>query len=240
MSGIQNKNLLFYSTHPNDALSKQCLEYLDKCPNMNKQFIRICIHDPRDFTRPPPNLRLPQIVEQCKQRGLIPLLAISGLKEPVFANAALSWMKESALNKEELFSSNIHGSGIADDCCTLEQAGQSGNSLFDTDYNIGFSSGRGEFNKGYASIEESMDSKIATYDDAHQDRKSRSTDIDRRMEQLQQARDQDTPRGLMGASALPSAPSMPKMPSMPSMPTMPTMPTMPSMPTMQRGKNNNW
>ena len=63
MSGIQNKNLLFYSLHPNDALSKQCIEFLDKYPVLNKQFIRICIHDPRDFNRPPTNIKLPRIVE---------------------------------------------------------------------------------------------------------------------------------------------------------------------------------
>jgi hypothetical protein len=234
MSGIQNKNLLFYSTHPNDALSKQCLDYLDKNATMNKQFIRICIHDPRDFTRPPPNIRLPQIVEQCKQRGLIPLLAIAGLKEPVFANAAISWMKESSLNKDDLLSSNIHGSGIADNCCTLEQASQTGNSLFDTDYNIGFSNGRGEFNKGYASIDESLDSKIVTYDDSG-DRKSTSNDVSSRMEQLKYARDQDT-RGQSSGPAIPPPPrTMSSMPSM-SAPQM----SMPSMPSMPRGRNNNW
>jgi hypothetical protein len=252
MSGIQNKNLLFYSLHPNDALSKQCLEHLDKFPVLNKQFIRICIHDPRDFNRPPQNIRLPRVVEQCKQRGLIPILAIAGLTEPVFAQAAISWMKESSLNsKADLMASNIHGSGIADSCCTIEQASQSGNSLFDTDYNIGFSNGRGEFNKGYSSIEESCDNRIVTYDDGN-DKRSASSEIAKRMEQLKFSREQDMPGQRVpqisqmpqmaggGGGGMMGMPQMPQMPQMPGggMMGIPQMPQMPQMPG--GGRNNNW
>ena len=241
MSGIQNKNLLFYSLHPNDALSKQCIEYLDKYPVLNKQFIRICIHDPRNYNRPP-TIRLPRIVDECKQKGLIPLLAIAGLTEPVFAQAAISWMKESSLNsKGDLLGSNIHGGGIADSCCTIEQASQSGNSLFDTDYNIGFSNGRGEFNKGYASIDEASDNRIVTYEDSS-DKKSASSDIAKRMEQLKFSRESDSPRqppqmqhmgGGGGGRPMPQMPQMPQM--MGGMSGM----GMPQMPQMQ-GRNNNW
>jgi hypothetical protein len=249
MSGIQNKNLLFYSLHPNDALSKQCIEYLDKYPVLNKQFIRICIHDPRDYNRPPVNIRLPRIVDECKHKGLIPLLAIAGLTEPVFAHAAISWMKESSLNsKGDLLGSNIHGTGIADSCCTIEQASQSGNSLFDTDYNIGFSNGRGEFNKGYASIDEASDNRIVTYDDSS-DKKSASSDIAKRMEQLKFSREMDNPQARqpphMGGGGMPQMPQMPGMPQMRGMPGMPQMPGMPrphQQPMMQvgSGRNNNW
>jgi hypothetical protein len=192
MSGIQNKNLIFYSLHPNDKLSKLCLEELDKMPEFKKQFIPICIHDPRDVNRPP-TIRLPQKVEDCKRKGLIPILAIAGFKEAIFATSALSWIKESALKTgDALLGSNIHGGGVADNCSLISQAGESGNSLFDTDYNIGFSTAKGEFNKNYANIDEAAESKIVTYDESS-DKNNASSEISQRLEQLKFNRDQDMP-----------------------------------------------
>ena len=213
MSGIQNKNLIFYSLHPNDKLSKMCLEELEKMPEFKKQFIPICIHDPRDINRPP-TIRLPQKVEECKRKGLIPILAIAGFKEAIFATSALSWIKESALKTgDAVLGSNIHGGGVADNCSLISQAGESGNSLFDTDYNIGFSNARGEFNKNYANIDEASESKIVTYDESS-DKNTASSEISQRLEQLKFSRDQD----------LPNQRQMPQMPQMPrQMPQMPNM-----------------
>lgn len=229
MSGFQNKNLIFYSMHPNDQLSKMCLAELDKMPELKKQFIPICIHHPRDISRPP-LVQLPHQVDQCKQKGLIPILAIAGFKEAIFATSALSWIKESALKLDEgIAPSNIHGGGVADNCSSISQASLSGNSLFDTDYNIGFSSAKGEFNKGYANIDEAAESRIVTYDEVN-DRKAASSEISQRLEQLKFNRDVDMPNAPMrvgGNNPLPMMPGgmqgggqrgMPQIPQMPQMP----------------------
>ena len=250
MSGIPNKNLIFYSNYPNDKLSQMCLAKLDKMPEMNKQFIRICIHHPRDYNKPP-IINLPSKVHMCKSKGLIPILAIAGFKEPIFAQSALSWINESALNQDDgIAPSNIHGQGTADNCCTIEQAGMGGNSLFETDYNIGFSGGKGEFNKAYANIDEAAENRIVTYDEVN-DKTAAANEIAQRLEQLKFKRDIDVPQtqpriGGAGGGAFPpqmggSAPNgMPQMPQMPQrqMPQMPMggsgMPQMPQMP-MQGG-----
>ena len=223
MSGIQNKNLIFYSLHPNDKLSKLCLEELDKMPEFKKQFIPICIHDPRDVNRPP-TIRLPQKVEDCKRKGLIPILAIAGFKEAIFATSALSWIKESALKTgDALLGSNIHGGGVADNCSLISQAGESGNSLFDTDYNIGFSTAKGEFNKNYANIDEAAESKIVTYDESS-DKNNASSEISQRLEQLKFNRDQDMPN----QRQMPQMPQMPRQMNNQQMPNMnQQMPQMP-------------
>lgn len=209
MSGFQNKNLIFYSTHPNDKLSQMCLAELDKMPELNKQFIRICIHHPTDITRPP-QITLPPKVVECKRRGLIPILAIAGFKDAISANSALSWIKESVLKMDDgVMAGNIHGGGVADNCSSLAQASASGNAL-GSDYNIGFSSGRGEFNKGYANIDEAASTRIVTYDEVN-DKVRASGEIAQRLEQLKQTR----------------MPSMPQMPNM-QMPSMPQMPQQPS------------
>jgi hypothetical protein len=251
MSGLQNKNLIFYSTHPNDKLSRMCLAELEKMPELKKQFIPICIHHPQDITKPP-MIRLPHIVDECKSRGLIPILAVAGFEKPIFATSALSWIKESALKLDEgIVPSNIHGGGVADNCSTVSGSAVAGNSLFDTDYNIGFSSAKGEFNKSYANIDEAAESRIVTYDEVN-DRQTASNEIAQRLEQLKFSRDVDVPQsqqrisgqsrssgGGMPGYGQPQMPQMPQMqgygqPQMPQMPQMPGygQPQMPQMPQM--------
>ena len=189
MSGIHNKNLLFYSMHPTDAVSRKCLQELKAMPALDKQFVKICIHHPRDISQPP-LIKLPTIVNECKQRGMMPILAVAGFSEPIFAGSALSWIKESSLNNSKIMASNINGTGVADNCSTIEQSSMNGNNLFDTDFNIGFSDGRGEFNKSYASIKESCESKIMTFDETT-DKKQAASEIAQRLEQLKFSRNSE-------------------------------------------------
>lgn len=217
-----NKNLIFYSNYPGDNNSQLCLDALNKCPSLNKQFIRICIHDPRDPSRPPP-INLPPRVFECKRRGLMPILAISGFNEPIFANDALSWIQNTSLSqKEDVIGSNIHGQGTADNCCTISQTAQGGNELFETDYNIGFSSGDGEFGKMYSSINEAASSRIVTFDNDSKDKTRDEDEIQRRLDQLRFDREADVPRTMarVGGIAPPGqmqsgGGGMPMMPMMP-------------------------
>ena len=194
MSGSRNKNLIFYSLYPNDKISRQCLQALENIPELNKQFIKFCVHDPNNIHAPPKYI-LPKRIQECTKRGLIPIIAAAGFSEPVFADAALSWIKETALTRQDVMPSNIHGQGAADNCCTIEQASQSGNSLFDTDYNIGFSSGEGEFNKAFASIDEACKNRIITYDEQN-DKGQASQDSQNKLDQLKASRDNDIPRAM--------------------------------------------
>lgn len=236
MSGTHNKNLLFYSLHPTDKISRQCLIELEKLPELNKQFVKFCVHDERNINAPP-RIKLPKIVYQCMERGLVPIIAVAGFNQPVYADSALSWIKQSALNKSGIMPSNIHGQGTADNSATIEQASRSGNTLFDTDYNIGFSSGQGEFNKDYASIEESCGNRIVTYDEVN-DKSQAAQEIQQRLEQLKFNRDSEVPRAQqrIGGNNMPQMPQMPQMYKMPMQnPQVGQMPQMPQMP-MQMGQ----
>jgi hypothetical protein len=255
MSGTHNKNLLFYSLYPNDKISRQCLEALESLPELNRQFVKFCVHDPKNL-KGAPLIKLPKIVYSCMERGLVPIIAVAGFNQPVFADAALSWIKQSALTKSGIMPSNIHGQGAADNCSTIEQASRSGNTLFETDYNIGFSDGEGEFNKDYASIAEACQSHIVTYDEVN-DRSQASQEIQSRLDQMKFKRDMDVPQTKrIGGDDMPQMPQfsyrqgqqgqmggMPQMPQMPQyqnmgMPQMPQyqnmgMPQMPQMPQYQ-------
>ena len=237
MSGTHNKNLLFYSLYPNDKISRQCLAELEKLPELKKQFVKFCVHDPRNINGPAP-IKLPKIVYDCMERGLVPIIAAAGFNQPIHADSALSWIKQSALNKSGIMPSNIHGQGGADNCSTIEQASRSGNSLFDTDYNIGFSSGQGEFNKGYASIDEAVENRIVTYDEAN-DKNQASQEIQQRLEQLKFNRDTEVPRQQQRIGGVGNGGQMPQMPmqqgGMQQMPMQQQQQGMPQMPMQQGG-----
>ena len=201
MSGIHNKNIIFYSYFPHDQISRACLSELDAKPELNKQFIRICVHDPQNINKANPLVNLPDIIQKLLNKT--PILAIAGFKKPVFAQEAYSWMKSSALNTEianslsdnsGLSAGNIDSGGIADDCCSLEQAGQGRSELFlNTEYNMGFSSGEGEIRKTYASIKEAGESRIVTYAEDNSKGQSKQ-EVNQRFEQLQHQRDADVPK----------------------------------------------
>jgi hypothetical protein len=229
MSGIQNKNLIFYSLYPNDVVSRMCLEELNKNPALNKQFIRICVHHPQDVSKPP-LVTLPALVNQY--RSMIPILAISGFKQPIFAKAAVSWIRESALkdqNSGGLAGSNIHGGGIADNSATIAQSEAGSNSLFDTDFNISWSNGIGEFNKMYANIDEAAQNRITVFEDSS-DKKSLASNISQKLEQLKNSRLAEVSMASpYGGGTAPGMPQMPGAP--PGMPGMQQrMPQMPQMP----------
>ena len=48
-----NKNILFYSIHPNDINSKAFMTLLNKYPYLKQQFILVCVNDP--------NIKIPQM-----------------------------------------------------------------------------------------------------------------------------------------------------------------------------------
>lgn len=247
MSGIQNKNVLFYSMYPNDVISKMCLDELNKTPELNKQFIKVCIHHPQDYNKPP-LINLPQRIMQFRDR--VPILAASGFTELIHSQSTLSWIKETALKHRDIMPSNIHGGGCADNACTIEEAAKSGNTLFDTDYNIGFSVGSGEFSKMYANIDEASQTRIVTYDEVN-DKKHASADISRKLEELKFSREIGMPKQPQSSigqdmSGFGNQPGMlPTMPPMPpgmrpppgsmNLPQMPSMPPMPSMQCIQGG-----
>ena len=209
---------------------------------LNKQFIKICVHHPQNYNIPNPTFRLPTIVNKMKEKGMIPVLAVSGFKKPILAQQAYNWLKDNALKALNggLDAYNAAGSG-ADNCSTIDQTEQIMSEFFNTEYNMGFADGKGETGKDYANIEEAAESRIQTFDDSS-NKKSASMENQRRLDAIKSQRDADVPRpiqrvGGIGGIGMPQMPQMPGMsqsgmqvPQMPQMPGMPQMPQMPGMP----------
>ena len=86
------------------------------------------------------------------------------------------------------------------------------NSLFDTEYNMGFSNGAGEFNRQYANIDESAQMRIPTFEEST-DKKAASSDVAKRLEELKFSRSNEAQGNMMGqfGGARPNLPTMPQM-----------------------------
>ena len=79
-----NKNILFYSIHPNDTNSKQFMTLLNKYSYLKQQFILVCVNDP--------NIKIPQIILDI---GTTPVLLSQGhgFNKPIIGTDAVSWLE---------------------------------------------------------------------------------------------------------------------------------------------------
>ncbi len=252
MSGLHNMNLLFYSTY--DDMSKECMVLLSKAPDLNKQFIKICVHHPQNPNLPS-KLKLPSFVLKMKNLNKIPVIAVAGFKKPIFAREACNWLKVHTENGG-LQTIDIAGEGVADNCSTIEQAELLNSEYFNTEYNMGFVDGCGEIGKNYANINESASNKIVTYEDKNTKQESLN-ETQKRLEAIKNQRYTDAPQpmakmigippkmhnglgynpniGTTGSSQLPQMPSRNGMPQMPPRNGMPQMPPRNGMPGPRNG-----
>ena len=84
---MENKRILFYSTHPTDTLSRQFLEELGKNKLLNDQFIKICVTDP--------NIKIPKKILEA---NTIPVVASPGFPDLIKGENALSWLRNNSFN----------------------------------------------------------------------------------------------------------------------------------------------
>lgn len=240
-----NKNLIFYSMHPNDTVSQQCIAAISNNEEFNRQFIRICVHHPQNYNMPPP-YRLPNIINQLRSRNLIPVLAVSGFKKPVLAQDALNWLQDNALKALNggISACNLNPSAT-DNCSTIMQAELAGSELFGTEYNMGFADAKGETGKMYSNIDEAAEGRIMTYDDIST-KKRASQETQSRLDMIKAQRQSEVPQPLMRTSVSGASRNnmsggsggMPMMPMMPNMMQQRGNGGMPMMPMMQGGGGN--
>jgi hypothetical protein len=87
MDKQENKSILFYSTHPNDLISRQFLEELNKNKLLNDQFIKICVTDPK--------ITIPKKILEANS---IPVVASPGFPDLIKGENALSWIRNNSFN----------------------------------------------------------------------------------------------------------------------------------------------
>jgi hypothetical protein len=125
MSKLEEQNIIFYSQHPNDLISKEFMTILQKNPILDKQFIKVCVY---------PNYQNIKIPQKIAQLNVVPVLVAAGFPEPVTGNNALSWLKNNimvncsenseciALDSSSSFSGRF--SSLTNDMCIGDNCGQ--------------------------------------------------------------------------------------------------------------------
>jgi hypothetical protein len=185
MSSIRDKNLLFYSIHPNDDYSKDFIKELDQYPQLKKQFILICVNDP--------NIRIP---EKIKQLNKVPILVAAGFSRPILGNDAISWLKNGGLQEKangfDFGSFNNDTSKFA--FLTDDLKPSDYNQFYNSDYNHGFSDRDSILNQQFSKLNDN--GHITTFDDANELKKDISAQLEQRLSQLKQQRDTDVPRAV--------------------------------------------
>jgi hypothetical protein len=186
MSVVRNKNLLFYSVHPNDKFSKDFLDELERQPLLKKQFILVCVNDP--------NIKIP---DKIKQLNKVPVLVAAGFTRPILGNDAVSWLRNGAYQEKgngfDFGSLNDKDSTkyayFTDDLKPSEY-----NQFHNSDYNHGFGDKDSILNQQFSKLNENA--HISTYDDSNELKKDISLQLNQRLDQLRAQRDQDVPRAV--------------------------------------------
>jgi len=183
MASIRDKNLLFYSIHPNDDYSKEFMKELDKYPPLKKQFILICVNDP--------NIRIP---DKIKQLNKVPVLVAAGFSRPILGNDAVSWLKNGGLQEK---ANGFDYGSLQEDVSKFAFLGDElkpsdYNQFYNSDYNHGFTDRDSILNQQFSKLNDNA--HITTYDDANELKKDISAQLEQRLSQLKQQRDTDVPR----------------------------------------------
>jgi hypothetical protein len=183
MASIKDKNLLFYSVHQNDQISREFLSELEKNPMLKKQFILVCVSDPK--------IHIP---DKIKQLNKVPVLVTSGLNRPIFGSDAISWLKNNSFQEK---ANGFEYGSLDNDTSKYAFLGDESkvsdyNQFFNNDYNHGFVEKDSTLNKQFANLK--TDAHISTYDDSNEMKKDISAQMDQRLSQLRQQRDADVPK----------------------------------------------
>lgn len=197
MNTVKDKNLLFYSVHPNDQFSREFLQELEKNPILKRQFVLICVNDPK--------IRIP---DKIKQLNKVPVLIAAGLNRPIFGNDAVSWLKNNSFQEKgngfeygSFDPSQGNFSFLGEEHKTSDY-----NQFFNNEYNQGFVEKDSVINNQFTNLKN--DTHITTYDDSSELKKDIQGQLEQRLSDLRKMRDTDVPKPIKRIGGMGEGPEM--------------------------------
>jgi len=182
-----NKNILFYSIHPNDTNSKQFMTLLNKYSYLKQQFILVCVNDP--------NIKIPQIILDI---GTTPVLLSQGhgFNKPIIGTDAVSWLENG--NMQDKANGMDYGSFNDTDISQYailsnENVNSEYHQYHNADYNRGFDFKDANINSNFSKLTEN--NHVETYDDSGE-KKNNTIKLDKRLEELKSMRKAEVPSTL--------------------------------------------
>lgn len=176
-------NILFYSNHSQDILSREILQELNKDPSLKEQFATFCVNTP--------GIKLPKIIIEKNE---VPVIITSGFKTPISGEDALKWIRERNSGKAiGLDYGDVnHGNEVSQDHSILasESGRTSYHQSFNEDWNLGNDSDSMNINNCYSSIEDQ--NSLDTYEERgkHNTRGLRG-ELDKKLRQADLMRKRD-------------------------------------------------
>jgi hypothetical protein len=185
MSKLQDKNLLFYSIHPNDKYSQEFRQELEKNPGLKKQFVLICVNDP--------SIKIPNKIRQLNK---IPVLVAAGFNRPIMGPDAVSWLRNGGFQGK---ANGFEFGSLEDDndsyaYLTDEFDKSDYNQFYNSEYNLGFTDKDSMLNQQFSKL--SDNAHITTYDDSNEMKKDIASQLEQRLSNLRVQRDKDVPKAM--------------------------------------------
>ena len=185
-SNYKHKNLLFYSNR--DQASLAFLQELSKNPLLDKQFVKICVNDPR--------VKIPQRIIQYNK---IPVVVCPGFDTPILGEDAFTWLQNNSFSEKSngvLDFGNIKDSkDFSSEHSTLveEFKRTDYNGYHNDEYNLGFNTDNKVVNSQFSNVQTQSQedaTRINTFEDNESKRGSKGV-LDERMKTFQFHRDND-------------------------------------------------
>lgn len=184
---MSKHNILFFSSHREDLLSKKILDLL-KLPrnkDLRDQFVIICVNSP--------GIKLPRMI---MERNEVPVIICRGFNKPISGEAALKWIEEHNSDKAMglEYGDPDKANQVSEDHGVLasESGHTSYHQAFNNDWNAGAENDTRTLNSAFSNIEETNSIDTVEERGKHNTRGLRR-DLDRRLKQADNARLQEIP-----------------------------------------------
>lgn len=202
---MSKHNILFYSSHPNDELSKEILNELNKNHLLKEQYVTICVNSP--------GIKLPRMITENNE---VPVIVTRGFDKPISGEAALSLIREANSGKAGgLDYGDPEKAGmVSEDHGVLanESGRTSYHQPFNEDWNQGAENDTRTLNSAFAEYDQGFEQNtVDTYEEKGRGTKGLKTQLDRKLRQRNFQRMKEVPPPLqrVGAGGAGGAGGMP-------------------------------
>ena len=180
----KNKNLVFYTSYPDDTWSQEFLSKLKEIPKLYDQCIKICINDSK--------IKLPPSIAKYK---ISPIFIPCGIDTPLLGKDAIDYLYTNGFQNKPLGFESIDSAGsgtltfLQDDNLS-GQINRNGPGKVNPEYNQGYT-GRDGVLTSYTKFYD-INRRIETFEEKTE--KGSSVELQRRYEKMTEEHRRDTPK----------------------------------------------
>lgn len=231
---MSKHNILFYSSHPNDQLSREILQELNRNNLLREQYLTVCVNSP--------GIRLPKMITEKNE---VPVIVTRGFDKPISGESALSLIREANSGKSgglDYGDPSKAGQVSEDHGVLANEAGRTSyHQAFNEDWNHGSENDNRTLNSAFSPIEDGFQQNtVDTYEEKDKyNTKGLKNQLDRKLKQVNFQRMQEVPQPIQrigsggGGLGMPLAATQQQLPNSSLGPNMGGFPAMMQQPQVQ-------